>query len=583
MYCGNCGWKNSTDGSFCEHCGARLTGNSGVMPEAGAEETQPAAQPDPVDPIFRQIFTQPGDSSQTSAAENQAVPTEQVSAAHTPSKPGRPAKSGKKLWIIFASVLAAIAIICAAGFVFRMKIIKAVSPETYLQMSLTKTMSGSAAAASKAVDLSKYTGGAVSHDLSVESDDFSFDGSLKYDAENEKALLAASAGMSGEDSESAELYVSMDQIAFSCPSLISDTDYVTIDPKTFAKEWSDAGFDEYSNFSDSDVADAIHSFFGKSTDAGEETGENADLLKQYAEIAADMKKNTVFFRDGTVDEKIMGEKLHLDVMGYKIPEDAANDIYQETISLLKAQIEERMDKAAETSPDINGDDYRDMIDELFSGLEDLEIDDDIVITYYIDQSARVRKIVIDDFEISSESDITLGFEMELGEGSCPTDNFDAVLNIEADGEEAAVELARESSFREGKYKDDITMTLGSDDEEIVFSIDTAWDKEDTSGNNLEISFSGETGSDSFLDVTITGTLTDEKDKTSLSDGLISFDDEYGDSMEINFAYSISKIDASEISVDTSDSIPLMQYEPFLNYMEESDLSDLYDIGSANIF
>jgi len=55
----------------------------------------------------------------------------------------RPVKSHRKLWIVLGSFAAVLILIGGMGFLFRLKIVKAIVPEKYLYMSLGRTLASS--------------------------------------------------------------------------------------------------------------------------------------------------------------------------------------------------------------------------------------------------------------------------------------------------------------------------------------------------------------------------------------------------------------------------------------------------------
>jgi hypothetical protein len=158
-------------------------------------------------------------------------------------------------------------------------------------------------------------------------------------------------------------------------------------------------------------------------------------------------------------------------------------------------------------------------------------------------------------------------EIEFGNADKPTDDMSALITIEADGDTAEITLDCESSYEEGVYTSSIDLAMGSEDEPGIMSIsyDVEWDKKDTSGENLDseikIKFDGDS-----IKMTLVGTLTTDDKTTSLSDAVFEIVDEYGETTTVDLSYGATLIDPSEIRVSTSDSIPLMKYEPFLDNM-----------------
>lgn len=143
-----------------------------------------------------------------------------------------------------------------------------------------------------------------------------------------KALLDISVAPD-EIIHSNQLYISPDLIAFSMPGLISDTDYLTIDPATFTDEWTAKGLDE--DMLLMDLQEYVHTIFGKKD--GDEI--NSQLASQISDLFADLSQRAVFSEDGTVEDSISGTNYKMDIMTYTFSEDDVNDFYQELLSVIK--------------------------------------------------------------------------------------------------------------------------------------------------------------------------------------------------------------------------------------------------------
>jgi hypothetical protein len=533
MFCNKCGSDNLEDAKFCRNCGETLEG----MTEAA------------VKPIFKPL------SESDTVPEPEAAPLQPSAASSMPltAMPLPKKKSHKALFIILGSVLAVLVVLCAVGFLLRNQITKTVMPEQYLQMSIARTAAQSQKNSGALLDFSKFATGAVKHDFTVEMadeySDYSLDGNYMYDAASEKALLNVSFETSGVSLDDNILYVSGDQIALSIPSQITDTDFLTIDPATFNKEWTDKGYDDLAEIPD--LQELINTFFGKSEDgkAASVTDVNKDLLKYLTDEAK-------FSTGGTVTENIGGTDRKLDVMTYTISKSDANKSFQDFVS----QIEDKMAKAAEmyassSSHDVSG---------AFAELENLEIGSDIKITFYIDQDGYINRIELDDIEITSDEDsVDVGLVMDIWNKNGTT-YTSAELSMDAGSESASIMFESESSFKDGVYA--YNCKISSDEADTDLTVDLEWDTKDKKGENLSLVFEENSG-DNTYEATLTGNLVTDKSKISLSDATLDFSTDSEQSAAIDFSYSLSKIDASEIKVDTSDSIPLLSYQAFKDYMD----------------
>jgi hypothetical protein len=537
MYCSKCGLNNKEENKYCSQCGSTL------MPVAADQDF---SQEEKIIPVFKPM-TNP---EFVTPEYYESLKKDFIQAPIS-----RPVKSHRNLWIVLASLAAVLILIGSMGFLFRMKIVKAIAPETYLQMSLGRTLASSNKENLDFLDISKFYDQPVSHTFSGEADGSSIDGSLKYDKKNEKALLDLSVTEAGKSYDNMQLYIAPDLLAVSLPDFVKDTDYLTADPATFADKWAAQGLDKYVPVPD--LRKMIESVFGKTEVNGLYVEPQTDSAKDWQFLY----ENAEFKVEGSVEESIGGVKQQLDVMSYTIPQKDVNEIIQEFFRGMKDSM--LGDKGT------NYGDYQDQIVSAFDEISNLEVTDDLVIRFYIDQDGYARKIVAEDFELAfTDTTVNLGMDIEIWKDNASTDNVSIAVTGESDGSTAELDMGWVTSYSKGIYEGKFTLDASSDDspDAFTFSTDARWDKGDTSGENLEINLSFGDSTDS-QDMTLTGTLTDTAKETSLSDATLKMTDAKGETTQIDFAYAIKIIPAEDISVDTSDSIPLLEYKPFMKSMK----------------
>ena len=558
MNCKKCGSDNIPEAAFCGKCGSELSSFEAAPFFQKEEDVKPIFKP--LDTSSELDASAVTDASPAHDASETSVPTNNnssIAGLRTLPRDNK-AKSHKALWITLTSIVIVLALAGGLGFAFRMQIMKSVAPEKYLQLSLVKTFAGAQSESEDMLGLSKFVGKAASHDFLVETDEGSAEGSWKYDSANEKALLDVSIADGEESYVNNKLYLSPELIALSIPDLITETDYITVNPATFVEEWEAKGLDE--DMPSMDLEEYVHTIFGKN----EVDKNDSQLTSQIADIFTDLTQRAMFSEDGTVDDRINGTDYKMDVMTYMFSEDDVNDFYQELLSIIKENASSGEDLVSTGTSAVIGENT----DYIYDALADLEVNGDVVIHYFIDQDGNIRKISADDFEITyEESDTTFGFEIEFGDAVNPTDDMSAVITIEADGDTGEITLDSESSYEDGMYTGSIDLAMGSDDhpEAITISYDVEWDKKDTSGENLDSQIKVDYEGDK-IKMTLVGTLTTNDKDTSLSDAVFEYTGEDGESTSVDLSYSVTLIDPSEITVDTTDSIPLLEYEPFLENM-----------------
>jgi len=468
----------------------------------------------------------------------------------------KPAKSKKNLLIATAILVLVLVIVVCSGFILRLQIIKKVSPEKYTQMAFAQTLSGTREEALSILDFSKYKGEAVSHIFAVDTADVNAEGTLKYDSENEKALLNVSVDGNGNNYDNNQLYISPSLIAVSLPDITADGDYLTIDPTTFAEEWKDNGWNDYVSIPN--IQNLVHGLFGKS-------GNNEDskqFLKDSKALTTELYKASVFSADGSVDESMGGETLKLDVMTYTFSEDSLNDFYQDYLSLLQ-----------DTSLVDNGT-YTQNLDQGLEQLAEMTLNDDLVIHFYIDQQGYLRKINCEEVTVSYQgTDIDFAFDMELTGDGCPTDAVEVVFTSESSEWKYELKIGSETQYVDGIYSASFNIKSKSKNDyygqnsTMTLSLDTTWDKKDTTGKNLEIKAKIKNESYTNWEMLLSGSLTDSAKGTSLSNISVDVTDGYGYKTGFDFDYAVTKINPSEIIVDTSDSTPLLEYDAFIDYLD----------------
>jgi len=540
MFCEKCGSDNLEDAKFCRTCGEPLTQKTDVgyipvfkpLSESNNESVEPAAES--------------GQQPDANLAQRPAAVSMPLTAVVLPKK-----KSSKKLLIILTSVLLVLAIVCAAGFLLRNQIMKMVMPEQYLQMSLARSVAQSQNGAGQLLDFSQYATGAVKHEFTFEQSDeysdFSVDGNYMYDAASEKALLDVSIESSGVSLNDNILYISGDQIALSMPSQITDTDFLTIDPATFDKEWKDKGYDELAAIPD--LQKLIKTFFGK-TEEGT-TVNASDMNDDFMKYLTDEAE---FSADGTVTENIGGVDRKLDVMKYTIPKSSANKSIQSLID----GIRDEMTKAAEDTT-LGVSDY-------FDVLESIKIKDDVTIDFYIDQDGYISRIEVEEVEIAANGEIgEIGFVFDTWRDDGTTYTSTEITS-DSGSESSTLIIDSETALKDGVYTFSCELSSPEASSDTTISFDMEWDTKDKKGENLSIVFEEDTGYSSY-EATLAGNLVEDKSKISLSDATIELTSGSDSVYTIDLSYSLSKIDASEITVDTSDSTPLLSYQPFTDYMD----------------
>lgn len=544
MFCMKCGSDNLEDAKFCRTCGEPLTEktDAGYVP---VFKPLPVSDNESVEPAAESAQQPEAALPRQSAAVNMPL-----TAVVLPKK-----KSSKKLLIILTSVLLVLAILCAAGFLLRNQIIKKVMPEQYLQMSLARSAAQSQKGAGQLLDLSQYATGAVKHEFTFEQSDeysdFLVDGNYMYDAASEKALLDVSIESSGVSLNDNILYISGDQIALSVPSQITDTDFLTIDPATFDEEWKDKGYDELAAIPD--LQKIINAFFGKTEEgtAVNASDMNDDFMKYLTDEAE-------FSTDGTVTEKIGGVDRKLDVMKYTISKSSANKSIQSFIDDIREEMSKSIeDYASDASLGVS--DY-------FDALESIKIKDDITINFYIDQDGYISRIEVEEIKIEANEETgEIGFVFDTWREDGTTYTSTEITS-DSESDSSTLNIDSETALKDGVYTFSWELSSPDASSDTSISIDMEWDTKDKKGENLSIVFEEDTGY-SGNEATLTGNLVEDKSKISLSDATIELISGSDTVYTVDFSYSLSKIDASEITVDTSDSTPLLDYEPFTDYMD----------------
>lgn len=453
-------------------------------------------------------------------------------------------KKGKSTRFILTTVIIALAVIAGLGFMFRNKVLKQINPERYLQVSLGRTFSDKKN--SKILDISKYEKKPTKTEISVESEGVGGEAYVMYDAGGERALFEVVLDDGTTVYDDNLLYISREVIAISIPELFKESEFLTIDPATFAEDLKDLGADQ--KIPPDYMDNALDMFFGKS-----ENGEtNPDEVAEYFREAKFFEERAEFSQGKSISEKINGKSYKLDAMCYTFTEEEANRSLQ---SFFEGYKQGYMDALGDTYQGYD-------MEASFDAFKDIRIEGDIVVTYYIDGNDYVRKIVMDEFELTmkgEEGSVAIEFEMLLGGKKNPTDNISAVLTLSSGGEEVELGMNWDESLEKGIYQGELEFTAKGDgmSEEMGATIEIEWDTKDTKGENFKAELTVD-GADGF-GIEMTGTLVDGKKSTSFTDGELIINDGYSDEIVVEFEYSITIIDPKDISIDLDDSMSLVDY------------------------
>jgi len=195
----------------------------------------------------------------------------------------------------------------------------------------------------------------------------------------------------------------------------------------------------------------------------------------------------------------------------------------------------------------------------------LKVRGDVAVRFYIDKDAHIRKIAAGDFAVAWDdtvTDCTVGIDLvKIGPS---IEDISALINTETKGITGDADIVWQSSYSDGVYTGSLTAEgeAIADMNAFSFSADALWNSKDTAKENLKIKILAE---DTYntVDMTVKGILKDKEKETSLSDSTFEMKDKAGTTTKIKFDYAVKPISASEIKVDTLDSTPLLEYQPFL--------------------
>lgn len=544
MNCSKCEYDNLPDATQCESCGEPLIDTVADQENSGESVPDIETAEQEAKPVFLPV----GNAPQVESIGDGKVAG--YPNTYIPDHSGRK-MFGKSFRITVTVIVLAFALIAGLGFMFRNKILKTISPERYLQVSLSRTFSDKKY--SKMLDTSKYDQKPVKFELSVGSEGVGAEASVMYDAKGEKALFEAVLDDGTTVYDDNILYISRELIAFSIPEIVTETTFLTIDPATFEQDLKDLGVE--GSLPPDYMDNALDLFFGK-TENGET---DMDKVAQYYREAQFLEKYAEFSEGETVTEEIDGETYKLDTMCYEITEDNANEYLQAFFDNYKQGF---MDGMGLTNQGYDAEASQEQMDAAFEVFDNIRIDGDIVITYYVDSNDYVRKIVVDEFELTfseQEGTFSIEFEMLLGGKKNPTDNIEAVLTLGSGGEEVDMCMNWDESFEDGVFQGELELFFeGNNTEEMgSATIEIEWDTNETKDENFkaELTLPDSGG----YSIEIIGTLVDGKTSTTFSDGELIINDGYSDEIVIDFEYSITIIDPKDISIDLDDSMSLVDY------------------------
>jgi hypothetical protein len=548
MNCEKCGSENLPEATYCEACGTPFNSEtvSHQDPLVFVPVDAPRNNPSPESDLNGDT-----DSGVTEPSETGEEKSPELSSSNG---------SKQSFWKTAIIIAIIVAVIGGLGFVFRNRIIKQLSPEKYLQMSIAKSFSTSNI--DDVIDWSKYEDKAVEHSFTIDAEELEIDGSMQYDPNGEQALLemmfdiASPEMIDGPTAEEMIIYISPELIALSSPSVFSEEAFVTMNPKTFADEMEAKGYEgsEYLK----DLEEWIHIFFGQEPESEDDGEPEEDFNWDYWRNAEFLEENAEFSQEGTVEKKINGKTYRLDVMRYTLSAEAANNMMQSSI---EGFWEEYLAAAEEIYGSLEPDMIDEMQAEIQEVIDNLFIKEDVVFTFYIDWDGNIRKMTIEDLEFAYKGEtetIVLEFEIAFGGRSSPADNISAEITIWLDSEEVSIRYDWDESFDDGVYQAEMNLSVGQDDYDIDIEYSAEWDSRKSKGDNLEIELVLNSGEESIF-FEFSGTLTDSKKSTILENATLKMSDNYKEYFSIDMEYSIEIIDPEDISIDIDETTPLLEY------------------------
>jgi hypothetical protein len=462
---------------------------------------------------------------------------------------------GRKTWMrigIIAAVLLFIGLLC---YVFRWQLIRTVAPEKYLQMSVEKTTALMSKGTQDPWQLNSFTDVPVSHEFNVNYPDLEsqISGTIMYDRLSEKARIDFNTSVEGQKSENLMLYISPEICALSVPDMLQEADMVTISPATFTEDWNEyLKDDEAIPFLD--LEEQIHALFGKAN----QTDKKDDAQREIDQLVKNNKEDAKFSYIGTGKEDIMGKEMSLTEMTYRYGEDEMNDLFQTIIEIRADQFESYLTQVIDGNYDEFADGMSEGFDEVMDVISGVKLEDDVVVHFYVDQNNIVRKITIEEFDVSYEDfELSMEIDMVLGGGpEAPADNMEINIVLSAEGDDLNINIVKETEETKGVHTGSLDIELSADKSEILFmEAEYEWDSTKTSDDNLDASISF--GSEGYkIEFALTGLLVADKDEISLSDGIMTMKSPNEEKTEIEFTYKLTKIDSSDITIDTKDSISL---------------------------
>ena len=250
MYCRDCGKKNEEEARFCVDCGSPMSGLPNVEEESAptvqvqdipvAENTvSPVIAPVPIAEPMVHVPVVPVPATEPMAAE---IP---VSAA-VPIATEIPAKKKRKVWpFVVGGVAAIAAALVLAGFFMWKPILRAVSPEVYLGTVLAESFGEpNGFFAAEMPDFGATMEKTTVYELAIrggtEDTDINGGFSMAFDEKGKRALLSTEVlvqdGGAVNGLQDFGLYLTPEQIAFDARELLTDEDFVTVQPKSLERE-----------------------------------------------------------------------------------------------------------------------------------------------------------------------------------------------------------------------------------------------------------------------------------------------------------------------------------------------------------
>ena len=487
-----------------------------------------------------------------------------------PEPPGRPRRWRIPVGIAAGVVLALCVWLFGLGG-YR-TVLKAVSPQRYLEGALAKSSLQMAESFGVLPDFGRFSGLPNAVDLTVRTDQetsnmlgarVTVQYGLKQDVENNRMLFELSGGAGPISIRDNKLYISPELLALSVPAFFSRAEYITVRPEDFAEEWNDSFLGK-----DYPLPQELEDW--NQADRQQRMGEMQErLMARFKELLAQEGDLYIFADEGYITQDVGDVSARLSVMSYTLHHQEANRFYGEFIQLYKELVQEMFEGYA---PLYSGTDYRKTLDEMFQVYEGLSLTEDVVVRFYVDKEQVLRRAELhcpgvrlvdsygDETTMSFEGDVDLN-----GVGN-PYDTVKCSLTIaetlspdEERGGQIRMFFTRGREIS-GTASDDRMSVTFSDMDEAMGRMDlrVEHDPQVTGQDNLRVVATlFEADTKPYGSAVLTGQISESEDQTHLQNGLIEFRDELDEhvgGVEVDIrAY---RLEEGALDLDFSDSVNL---------------------------